>query len=170
MEIQALPFGQRASITGPQRPIELVSDGKIDYFEETYYDQPNDQVELRLEQGVREFEDLRLQKGLAAFSKELSKTGGIRKKTANQLARELGSEWKASVNRYSRGNDLAVELRLGDPQRVSPQTITFRSHGNKVDIQTFLPCRKLGVGSHLMSGECQDDGSVLQVLEYLSSH
>lgn len=52
MQVQALPFGQRASITGAQRTLDLVSDGKVDYFDETYYGQPNDQVDLRLEQGV----------------------------------------------------------------------------------------------------------------------
>ena len=44
MEIQALPFGQRASISGPKQSLELVSDGKVDYFDETYYNQPNDQI------------------------------------------------------------------------------------------------------------------------------
>jgi hypothetical protein len=169
MQIQALPFGHKANITGTQKTLELVSDGKVDYFEETYYDQPNDSVDLRLEQGVRDFEDPRLKKGLAAFAKELSQTGGIRLKTANRLARELGPEWKAQVYRYSGPSRLAVELRLGDPQRVSPQEMTFRSHGNKVDIRTFLPCEKLGAGSHVMSGACQADGSITDVLEYLTA-
>jgi hypothetical protein len=169
MQIQALPFGRRTSITGAERPLELVSDGKVDYFEETYYDQPNDQVDLRLDQGVREFEDPRLKKGLAEFTNELSETGGIRQKTANRLARDLGSEWKAKVYRNSGWSDVTVELKLGDPQRVSPQEISFRSHGNKVNVRTFLPCQKLGTGSHAMSGECQADGSVTEVLEYLTA-
>jgi hypothetical protein len=169
MQIQALPFGQKASITGAQRTLELVSDGKVDYFDETYYGQPDDQVGLRLQQGVQQFEDPRLEKGLAAFAKELSRTGSISRKTANQLARELGSEWKAKVHNNSGWSEVAVELRLGDPQRVSPQEISFRSHGSKVDIRTFLPCEKLGAGSHSMSGQCQVDGSVTQVLEYLTA-
>lgn len=169
MQIQALPFGQKAVIAGTHRPLELTSDGKVDYFEETYYDQPNDQVELRLEQGVREFGDPRLRKGLAAFTREFSESGSIRQKTANQMARELGSEWKAKVYRNSGWSEVAVELHLGDPQRVAPQTISFRSHGSKIDIRTFLPCEKLGAGSHSMTGECRSDGSVTEVLEYLTA-
>ena len=35
MEIQALRLGQKAIVTGPkQKTIELVSDGKVDYFED----------------------------------------------------------------------------------------------------------------------------------------
>ncbi len=169
MQVQALPFGQRASITGVQRTLELVSDGQVDYFGETYYGQPNDQVDLRLQQGVQEFEDPRLKKGLAAFAKELSQTGSIRQKTANQLARDLGPEWEAKVFKKSGWSEVCVELQLGDPQRVSPQEISFRSHGREVNIRTFLPCEKLGAGSHSMHGQCQSDGSVTEVMEYIQT-
>ena len=169
MKIQSLPFGQKATISGAQQPIELVSDGQVDYFEESYYGQPNDLVDLRLDQGVREFQDPRLKKGLAAFTQEVSKTGEIRQKTANRLAGDLGSEWTAKVTKNSGWSDVAVTLRLGMPERVSSQEISYRSHGNKVNIRTFLPCRKLGVGSHGMSGTCHSDGSVDQVQESLSA-
>lgn len=168
MNIQALPFGQRASISGRERNLELVSDGKVDYFDETYYDQPDDQVSLRLEQGVREFCDPRLSQSLARLASEYKSTGKIRKSTANQCARALGKQWKAEIHRNSGWSEYTVAFSLGDPQRVSPQEISYRTFGNKVDVRTFLPCEKLGAGSHSMSGECDDQGNIKNGLEYLT--
>lgn len=169
MQIQALPFGQRASISGPNHPLELNSDGKVDYFDETYYGKQDDQVDLRREQGVREFADPRLVKSLSKLVGEYHDTGKIRQKTANDCAKTLGKQWSAKIYRNSGWSEFSVEFSLGDPQRVSPQEITFRTHGNKVDIRTFLPCEKLGSGSHSMSAECDAQGGVSQILEYLTS-
>ena len=170
MEIQALPFGHRAALTGPKHSLELVSDGKVDYFDETYYGRQDDQVDLRLSQGVRDLEDPRLKKSLSSLFTEYADTGKIARKTVNQCARRLGNEWHAKVYRNSGWSDYSVEFCLGDPQRVSPQEISFSTHGNKVNVRTFLPCEKLGAGSHSMSGECGRQGQVSDVLEYLSSH
>lgn len=170
MEIQALPFGHRATLSGPKHSLELVSDGKVDYFHETYYGRQDEQVDLRRSQGVEDLQDPRLMKSLSSLVSDYAKTGKIARKTINQCARLLGDQWHAKVYRNSGWSEYTVGFSLGDPQRVSPQEITFSTHGNRVDMRTFLPCEKLGAGSHSVSGQCQPDGSVKNILEYLSSH
>ena len=172
MEIQALPLGQKAVISGPQKKtIELVSDGKVDYFEDTYSKSDDRHYAQRLKSGLRDVSDSRLVDSLSAISHEVSETSRLSRKTLNRCAERLGPGWQADMRRESSFQErYRVQFYLGDPQGVATQEIGFETSENRLNIRTFLPGPTLGTGAHSMSGHVDSDGRIVDLFEYLSSH
>lgn len=171
MQIQALPLGQRAVITRPnEKSIELISDGAVDYFEETFPGTDDEHYHQRMESGLRDVFEPRLVDSLAAISDEVSATGKLGKKTLNACARRLGSGWRAEARRETSFKErYRVQFLLGDPQGVATQRINFETAENRLDVQTFLPGPQLGAGSHSISGHTDARGRMTDLSEYLTA-
>jgi hypothetical protein len=172
MEIQALRLGQKAIVTGPkQKTIELVSDGKVDYFEDTYSESDDRHYAHRLKSGLRDVWDSRLVDSLSAISREVSETSRLSRKTLKACAEKLGPGWQADMRRESSFQErYRVHFFLGDPQGVATQEIGFETDENRLSMRTFLPGPTLGAGAHSISGHVDSDGRAIDLVEYLSSH